>query len=132
MIPQAGRSIISSLGPITRATGTPSASALAASGVVNQTIGTTPVKLLSGGSTKGIVRKCRLCAPAAGNIAFAAVVKNDTAPTITAVGDGTATDGPILVGGGGIVAEFDLSDHLDLYVVASAAATPVQLWVEER
>jgi len=135
MQPLAGKSTVTGLGPrLTVAMPAPTGTApLTGTGILNlASLSTTPVKVLSAGDKRGATRKCRLLCMSGANIAYTAVARNDTAPTITALGAGAATEGILLPGGGGIIETFDVADALDLYVVASAAATIIQLAVVEQ
>lgn len=126
------KSIITGLGPLSQPLGTPvSTKPALGSGVFNNTVGAAAEKVLAGGgSTK--VRRVKLCCPLAGrNLGYTTVTQGAAAPTVTAVGDGTVTDGSLVVGGNGATDAFELADYLDLYLAASAAATPYNLTVVE-
>lgn len=131
---QPGKATVTGLGPrITQphpaSTGT---APLTGTGTLNlSALNTTPVKVLSAGDKRGATRKLRVCNLSNTNIAYVAVARNDTAPTITALGVGAATEGTILPNGGGIIETFDVVDTLDVYMVASAASI-VQISVFEQ
>jgi hypothetical protein len=102
--------------------------------IVNDSaLGTTPVKILSGSSTiHGRVRRCRLLiVTAARNVAWTTVDRGATAPSITALGAGAATEG-VLILPEERVFNFNVLDNKDVYVVASAASTVVQLAYTEE
>lgn len=140
MQPQRSKATVTGLGPrLTQpmtATGTgPLGGAASATGVLNLTISTTPVRVLKADDYgKGNARKVRLCVTPAtsNNVAYLPVAKDATAPTITALGAGAATEGILLPNGGGIIETFDVADNLDLYLVASAAGTVIQFAVVDQ
>lgn len=132
---QPGKAIVTGLGPrLNKPLPAPTATRpLVTTGILNDTISTTPVKVLGGAAEPANrVRKLRLCVVSGANVAYTTVFKGDTAPTITALGAGAATEGILLLNGGGIIETFDVDDTLDLYLVASAAATVIQLLVVEQ
>ena len=127
------RSILSGLGPFfaqADSTGTPP---LTASGVVNATVGLTPVKVLSARATASsigaIIRRCNLRNLHATNILAYKWVAAGSAAAPTATGGGTSTDGVLVLAG--LNEYFSLWECFDLYVVASAITTPYQLTVNE-
>jgi subtilase family serine protease len=127
------RSIQTALGPITGALPTTNTPPLTGQGILNAAnLSTTPVKVLSAGNNNLIRRVSIMCVTAGRNIAWTTVAKNATAPTITAVGDGSANEGKLIMGGGGASADFNVADNLDLYIVASAASTAYQFTVVEQ
>jgi len=135
MQPLAGKATVTGLGPrLTVPMPAPTGTApLTGTGILNlAALSTTAIKVLSAGGGRGLVRKCRLTCMSAANVAYTAVARGDTAPTITALGLGAATEGILLPIGGGIIETFDVADNLDLYVVASAAATVIQFAVVEQ
>jgi hypothetical protein len=128
------RSIQTGLGPVNQALGTPASTQPATgSGVFNSTVGTSAVKVLSSAGDPTKVRRVKIVAPVAGtNLGWTTVITNAAAPTLTATGTGTATDGSLVEGGGGATEWINLAGNLDLYLAASAAATPYQLTVVEQ
>lgn len=129
----AERVLQTSSGPITGALPTTATAPLTGQGILNQAdLSTAARKVLSAGND-GKVRRVSLMGVTAGrNIAWTTVAKNAAAPTITALGDGSANEGKLIMGGGGASADLNLADNLDLYIVASAAATAFQLTVVEQ
>lgn len=120
---------LKALAPIANALAS-TGSALTGRGIFNKAdLGTTAFKVLAArtdGNTR--IRRCKLvCVTASVKIAWG------FASTIKADGDGSADEGSIIVSGtsGGAVEYFDLHPLLDLYVVASAASTIINLTVEE-
>lgn len=126
------RLLAAALGPIFRALTPTATEPLTGQGILNQSdLGTTPVLVLAG-KAEGKALRCKLVVITdAVNVAYATVERDAAAPTITAAADGSATDGSLITGGDGAVEFFTISDACDLYIVASAAATVVQLTVFE-
>jgi hypothetical protein len=125
MYPQKGQALQTGLGPIGANLGTPTATApLTGNGILNSVVGTTP-ELAFDGNGRGRTVRCRLEA-FTGSVAIAWIVVDagSAAPTITATG--AATDGVIIKSGTG-PEWFAITDTMDLYVVAAAAATDYQL-----
>lgn len=127
------RVLQTSAGPIGSALPIGNTPPLTTTGILNASnLSTTPVKVLSAGN-QGLIRRVSImCVTAARNIAWTTVTKNATPPTMTAVGDGSANEGKLIMGGGGAYYEFNVLDHLDLYIVASAASTAYQFSVVEQ
>jgi len=127
------RVLQTSLGPITGALPITSTAPLTGQGILNRPdLGATASKVLSAGSDGKVRRVSLMCVTVARNIAWTTVAKGAAAPTITAVGDGSANEGKLIMGGGGASADFNVADNLDLYIVASAASTAYQLTVVEQ
>lgn len=128
-----GLSTQSALGPLGASPTITSTAPLTGNGVLNNTIGTTVTKVLSArsGTASGpAVRRVKLVnLSASASLAFQIVPKDATAPTHTATGGGTATDGILVTAGK--IEPFTLAATFDLYLVASAASTPYQLVVIE-
>lgn len=127
------RILQTSAGPIMGALPMGNTAPLTGQGILNRAdLGTTVSKVLSAGNA-GLIRRVSLMGVTVGrNIAWTTVAKNAAAPTMTAVGDGSANEGKLIMGGGGASADFNVADNLDLYIVASAAATVYQLTVVEQ
>jgi hypothetical protein len=127
------RVLQTSAGPITGALPSTNTAPLTAQGILNgAALSTTPVKVLSAGNQNLIRRVSIMCVTAGRNIAWTTVARNAAAPAITAVGDGSANEGKLIIGGGGAFYEFNVADNLDLYIVASAASTAYQFSVVEQ
>lgn len=114
---------------------TPTATALTTSGIFNKAdLGTTAFKVLSGQAIpRGKVRRCKIvCVTASVKVAWGVVAVGGTC-AIKADGDGSADEGSIFVSSatGGAVEYIDVKDNLDLYLVASAGSTIVNVTVEE-
>lgn len=124
------------LGPLSGAApGTPvSTKPATTAGIFNNTVGAAAALVFQGtpNSSAQKTRRFKLASPKAGvNIGYTWVKAGTAAPTLTAVGDGTATDGSLVMGGS--VSEwFNLDDDVDLYLAASAAATPYQIHVVDQ
>lgn len=90
----------------------------------SSTLGTTPVKAVAAVATSTI-RRCKVKNLSSSAFVAWTTVNTGGTTSITASGTGTGTDGPILAPG-----EFEYVNLLpqkDLYVVASAASTVVQV-----
>lgn len=123
--------LINALGAVAKTLGTPvSTQPATAQGVYNNTVDTSAVKVLSA-SGNGRNRFIRITLPTANRwLAWTTVANGATAPTLTAVGDGTATDGALIGGtSAGQHAEFSIPDTQDLYLAGDAADTPYNLVV---
>lgn len=141
MMNQPPSAITTGLGPLTGPfpAGTQTAP-LRGTGILNlPTLGTTPVLVVgpnntaNQGPSRGLVRRCKIVVVTAGaNVAWTIVVTGGTAPTITALGAGAATEGSLIIGGGGAEEWLSIPDNMDLYVVASAASTIVNITVVEQ
>lgn len=121
---------LKALAPIANSLTPTATEPLTGRGILNQSdLGTTAVKMLSARTDNNTrIRRCKLvCVTADVKIAWG------TTSAIKADGDGSADEGSIIVSGpsGGAVEWFDLDGSLDLYVVASAASTVINLTVEE-
>jgi hypothetical protein len=128
-----GQSIVTGLGPLTGALTPTGTAPLTGQGILNSAaLGTTPIKVLSAGNAAKVRRISIMGVTAGRNIAWLPVARGAVAPSFTAVGDGSATDGKLIIGGSGASADFSLADNVDLYLVASAASTVYQLTVVEQ
>ena len=125
------RAIVTSLGPITGALPSTGTAPLTAQGILNlATLGTTPVLVYQAPSNAaGRVARVEITVISNANVAWTTVVGGAAAPTVTALGAGAATEGNLIFGGGGASKDFNIADGLDLYVVASAANTVVNITV---
>lgn len=115
-------------------TGTPSGSALSGTGVYNSAaLGTTATKVLSGTTAKGDKsRRCKMtCVTASRNMAWGIVPAGASAPTFKADADGSSDEGSLIMGGSGATEWVTIPATHDLYLVASAASTAVQVTVFE-
>lgn len=137
MIPQRSAAITSALGPLSGTIGNtpaPSASALTGQGIQNATVGTSATKTLAAHATpNGRVRRLQILNLSSSAFlawSTAAAGSSSTSAT-TASGTGTATDG-VLIPPSAPPVEISIVDNLDLYLVASAAATPYQLVCVEQ
>lgn len=130
------QSLHQALAPIANALTLTATEPLAGRGVLNQNdLGTTAVKMLSGSSTpRGRSRRCKILVVTPDvKVSWAVVVRGAASPANKADGDGSADEGSLIVSGasGGAVEYIDIADHLDLYLVASAASTIINITVEE-
>ena len=135
---QPGQAIVTGLGPLSPVLPAPTNTApLTATGILNlANLGTTPVKVLSGATvTTGggfTVRRCKLVGVSAANVAWTTVATGATAPTITALAAGAATEGSLIFGGSGATEWLTVPDDVDLYLVAGGAATVINLTVFQQ
>ena len=124
------RSITGGLGPITSPLGTPvSTKPLTVAGIANNTVGTTGEEVLQATDRKN--RRVKIVNPVSGTfLGWTVVDRGATAPTtMTAVGDGTATDGSLIPGGSS--EWFTLHANKRLYLAGDGAGTVYQLTVVE-
>lgn len=138
MHPGWAKSIVGGLGPAfgdlpSTQTAPLGAAGISAQGILNlPTLGTTAVLIVQGGQNLGKLRRVKIVTvTAARDVAWKHVKTGSTAPTVTAASAGGANEGSLLMGGGGATEEFTLTDNVDLYLVASAAATVVNITVQE-
>lgn len=126
------RSILSGLGPLTGALPPTGTAPLTSQGILNlSTLGTTPVKVI-GGNSANKTRRVKIVVVSAANVSWATVERGATAPTITALGAGAATEGCLIMNGSGAIEWVSIPDNLDLYLVASAASTVVNVTCVEQ
>lgn len=122
------------MGPLTTSFGTPvNTKPAVGPGIFNNTVGTAAAAVLQVAAANriGKAHRVKICSPLAGrNLGWTLVDAGAPAPTLTAVGDGTATDGSLVCGGGGATEWITIPDSKDLYLAASAVTTPYQLTVE--
>ena len=126
MYPQ-GRSSQVGMGPIPSPLPVIAAAPLTGSGILTLTaLGTTPVKVLSASLTPARHRRCKIVNLSATNsVSWLAVEKDAAAPSFTA--SGAITDGSIVLPSSMEGVAF--VGTVDLYLVASAAATVAQISV---
>lgn len=134
---QYGQSLIVGLGPFNDKIGNGTNTApLTGNGILNlANLGTTPVKVVgqpAAGANIGKARRCKIvCVTPGANIAYTTVSAGAAAPTSTAAGAGAATEGSLIIGGGGATEWITILDTQDLYLVASAASTVINVTVVE-
>lgn len=130
------QALLQALSPIASALPLTATEPLTARGVLNQSdLGTTAAKMLSASTDpKGRSRRCKILVVTPDvKVSWAVVVRGAASPANKADGDGSADEGSLIISGasGGAVEYIDVADHLDLYLVASAASTVINLTVEE-
>jgi len=130
-------SILTGLGPLFGTLGTPTNTIpITTTGIVNTAaLTTSATKVVSAVNATASQRVRRLkivCLTSGRNCSYTTVVKGASAPSLTAVGDGTATDGSIMVGGGGAAEWVNIPDNVDFYMAASAASTAAQITLVDR
>jgi hypothetical protein len=111
-----------------------SAAELTGQGILSKAdLGTTAFRAFAGpgGGGTGKAYRCKLVVVSAANVAWATVNRGASAPVIKADADGSADEGSLVYGGGGIVEHFTIDGSCDLYIVASAANTIVNLTIVE-
>jgi hypothetical protein len=134
MTPGWAKSIVTNLGPLTGALPSSANTSLSAQGIGNwdaaTMTGAAAIKVITGGSNKGNVRRVKVVVKTAGvDLAWKTVDASAAAPTLTAAGAGGANEGSLLCGGGGATEEFSVLDNVDLYVRTSAAAVvQITMW----
>lgn len=138
MNPNANKATVAALGPLLGVlTSTQTAplgvSNTSAQGILNlPTLGTAAVKIIAGGQNIGKTRKIKIVVVTPGaHVAWKHVNAGDAAPTVTAAGAGAINEGSLLMNGGGATEELSILDNMDLYLVASAASTVVNITCEE-
>ena len=101
---------------------------------VNGSVGTTPLKILSGlvpssaSPPLGNVRICKLTSVTSGvDMAFHYAVAGGASPAFVLSTSGASNGGCLVMGGGGVNERFGLHDSLDLYVVGSTTTCVFQL-----
>lgn len=128
------------IGPLNVPFPAPSSTApIRGSGVLNINNLSTSAVLVVGpnntthGGNVGLVRRMKILALTAGaNVAWLPVTQGSAAaPAFTATGGGTATDGSLIVGGSP-AEEITFTDNVDIWMIASAAGTAVQITVVEQ
>lgn len=125
------RAIVSGLGPLTQPLGTPAATKpMTGTGISNTTVGATGEKVLSTTSDNKKIRRVKIYAPTGGSfLGYTTVANGGSASTMTAVGNGTATDGSIVQGG--TEEWISLLGNQELWLAGNAAGTKYQLTVVE-
>lgn len=118
---------MTSLGPLPGIGSITGTAPLTASGILNNVVGTTVTKVLSAVGKGGVARIKVKNLDAAKLLAVAWVANGAAAPTHTATGGGTSTDGLLVVAGDS--EQLSLRDTYDLYIVGSAASSPYQIAV---
>lgn len=115
-------------------TGAPTDTApLTASGILNlATLGTTATLVVSGTVPNRLRRVKLTCVTSGRNISWATVANGAASPANKADGDGSVDEGAIIMGGGGASEWITIPGWMDLYLVASAASTAVQVIVVEH
>ena len=112
----------------------PATTALTGTGIWNSAaLGTTATKVASGDASKGgKQRRCKIvCVTASRNVAWGIAPLNASTVSFKADGDGSSDEGSLIVGGGGATEWVTIPATHDFYLVASAAATAVQVTMVE-
>jgi hypothetical protein len=125
------RVVAQNQGPLASDLGTPvSTKPAPGTGIFNNTVGTAAEKVLSKStSPRGCVRRVKLYNPTTG-VTLGYTTTTGVAPTLTStVVGGGATDGSCVAPQSSEY--FNVADNCDVYLSASAAASPYQLTVVE-
>lgn len=133
MVQSFDRVIQQSYGPLNRDLATPvNTKPATAVGVFNNTVGTAAEKVLSAATVPaGKVRRVKIFNPTSGvMLGYTTATKGAAAPTLTSsVAGGGATNGSPIPA---FATEwFSVDDSTDLYLAASAAASPYSLTISE-
>lgn len=107
---------------------------LSGTGILNSaSLGTTATKVVAGDASKGNKqRRCKIvCVTASRNIAWGIAPVNASTVSFKADVDGSADEGSLIMGGGGATEWVTIPATHDLYLVAGAASTVVQVTLVE-
>jgi hypothetical protein len=102
------------------------------SATLNSTIGNTVTKVIAAHPAFGVrVRRIRLVVNASFNVAYCFTAAGASTPTMTAVGDGTSTDGTLIIPQGSpVIIERSLSDRVDMWLVGASATDSTAYQIE--